>query len=40
MSARSESIHISFTRIIRIQLMRAHHRFVSPQVFNRMFTMR
>src|SRR5712664_2724517 len=25
--------------IIRIQLMRAHNDFVSPQVFNRMFTM-
>jgi cytochrome c oxidase subunit I len=25
--------------IIRIQLMRAHNHFVSPQVFNRMFTM-
>src|SRR5215468_9291888 len=25
--------------IIRIQLMRAHNNFVSPQVFNRMFTM-
>jgi cytochrome c oxidase subunit I len=26
--------------IIRIQLMRPHNDFVSPQVFNRMFTMR
>src|SRR5437899_7572286 len=25
--------------IIRVQLMRAHNDFVSPQVFNRMFTM-
>src|SRR5215813_7366524 len=25
--------------IIRIQLMQAHNHFVSPQVFNRMFTM-
>ncbi len=26
--------------IMRIQLMRPHNDFVSPQVFNRMFTMR
>jgi len=25
--------------VIRIQLIRAHNDFVSPQVFNRMFTM-